>query len=245
MSAPIQKLAKFSRNIFSKINSDQNFPEKLKQLRLMINNITAKDVGFDIEQLKHSETYGQEEVAPVTYVKLWEDDIFTMGIFVVKPGGRLPLHDHPGMFGFCKVIHGEMNVTSFNPVKSIETEADEIPREIKEKLRPWQIPQTKKVQLNSDRSFTTSDECCFLNPQTGNIHELKPVGNTSAFLDILAPPYDHSRTGLRECHYYEDLSNGVGDIRWLTQTHQPLDFWCDSLPYFGPILDLPPLSPRT
>ncbi|KAK6177855.1 hypothetical protein SNE40_012737 [Patella caerulea] len=243
MAAPIQKLASFARNVFSRMNSDVNFHDKLKHLRTMINGISAKDVGFDIEDLKKSETYGRDEVAPVTYVHLWEDETFSMGIFVVKPGGRLPLHDHPGMYGFCKVIHGEMMVRSFNVIKN--SEQTEMPYEIKSKLKLWQMPQTKQVKLNTESVVTGNDECCVLNPAIGNIHEIKPVNGTTAFLDILAPPYDHQQMGSRECHYYEDLSCGSGDLRWLSLINQPTDFWCDALEYEGPKIDLPPLSPKS
>ena len=43
------------------------------------------------------------EGAPVTYVQLYEDKDVTIGVFILKRGTKIPLHDHPDMHGILKV----------------------------------------------------------------------------------------------------------------------------------------------
>ena len=46
--------------------------------------------------------------APVTYIDLFENHVATLGIFVLNNVFTLPLHDHPSMFGFVKVLFGKV-----------------------------------------------------------------------------------------------------------------------------------------
>ena len=39
---------------------------------------------------------------------------FTVGVFLVPKGQRLPLHDHPGMTVMSKVLYGTLAITSFD-----------------------------------------------------------------------------------------------------------------------------------
>ncbi|XP_071528075.1 regucalcin-like isoform X2 [Panulirus ornatus] len=53
-------------------------------------------------------------------MQIYEDNDVTICIFILKRGVRLPLHDHPGMYGLLKVVHGCVSVQSYsligNPV---------------------------------------------------------------------------------------------------------------------------------
>ncbi|KAK3094541.1 hypothetical protein FSP39_003068 [Pinctada imbricata] len=97
----------------------------------------------------------------------------------------------------------------------------------------------KPVIPKGETTLSPEDECCVLSPEEGNIHQISPIDGPAAFLDILAPPYDHE-TGKRVCHYYQTIgmekSKDRGDIMWLGQAGQPRDFWCDTAPYLGPEL---------
>ena len=55
--------------------------------------IQEKDVALDTEIKK------VKSDAPVTFINIYEGDVFTLGIFIIRKGNSLPLHDHPGMFG--------------------------------------------------------------------------------------------------------------------------------------------------
>ncbi|KAK7110660.1 2-aminoethanethiol dioxygenase-like [Littorina saxatilis] len=237
MAAPIQRLTRLASKTFSRFNAAEGFQnDRLTQLSSAFNEITAADVNFDPEVIRERDRLSTDK-APVTYIHLWEDDTFSMGIFVVKRGGRLPLHDHPGMFGLLKVLHGTLKLSSFS-----ETGETNVPVEMTQPLQKWQVPLVKSVKLETETNLSAEQGCCQLTPTSGNFHEITPVTEMAAFVDILAPPYDQS--GSRDCHYYRempvpgvDTGSGSKDSRWIIRVPQPMDFWCDSVDYTGPLLD--------
>ena len=54
--------------------------------------------------------------APVTYIGIYEDRDISVGIFIIRRGCRIPLHNHPGMYGILKVVHGCVDVSSYTKV---------------------------------------------------------------------------------------------------------------------------------
>ncbi|XP_034050561.1 2-aminoethanethiol dioxygenase-like [Thalassophryne amazonica] len=45
---------------------------------------------------------------PVSYMHIYETENFSMGVFLLRGGASIPLHDHPDMHGMLKVCHGFM-----------------------------------------------------------------------------------------------------------------------------------------
>ena len=41
--------------------------------------------------------------APVMYTEVCRNEYFSIGVFVLKPGSRMPMHNHPNMHGILKV----------------------------------------------------------------------------------------------------------------------------------------------
>ena len=37
--------------------------------------------------------------SPAAFMEVHESDLFSVGIFMLKPQRTMPFHDHPGMFG--------------------------------------------------------------------------------------------------------------------------------------------------
>ena len=44
---------------------------------------------------------------------IYEDEAVSMGIFLLPPGARLPLHDHPQMTVLSQVLFGELYIESY------------------------------------------------------------------------------------------------------------------------------------
>lgn len=233
MSAPIQLVASAAHRLFSRLNPmTGNFKEQAKDLISLVNKISATDVDFKwppVKKTRIKNFFGPPSPeAPAAYIHLWEDDIMTIGIFVLKPGCSIPLHDHPNMNGMCKVIHGTVGVRSFTCVDNKNPTSD----------------LSKKGYISTimedNREYNSEDNCCVLMQDKGNIHEIYAINGAAAFLDILAPPYDHE-TNTRVCQYYKESDiqdKSSANLHWLQKVPSPDDFWCDPITYTGPMIDL-------
>lgn len=84
-------LATFSRENVS------NFDENLKRLMSCMGKLSKEDVGLDVRLMTDA------RVAPVTYVNVREYPDVAISMFVLRHKSRLPLHDHPLMYGIIKV----------------------------------------------------------------------------------------------------------------------------------------------
>jgi hypothetical protein len=50
----------------------------------------------------------------VTYLDIHDDAAMTIGIFQLPPGARMPLHDHPGMTVFSRLLYGTLHVRAYD-----------------------------------------------------------------------------------------------------------------------------------
>jgi cysteamine dioxygenase len=101
MASRIEALWKLSLKTFSGCKSS-NYKMCLKnfeKLRCLINEVNAEDVYVDKQVLD----YVHNQPAPMCAIDVFENQDFTIVIFILKPGVTLPLHDHPEMHGLLKV----------------------------------------------------------------------------------------------------------------------------------------------
>lgn len=200
-----------SSNIFS----NKNIPDTLYRLLTSIHSLTPKDVGFDFRLISDSQVYA----APVAYVHIKETEIFSMGIFILRPGSRIPLHDHPNMYGLLYVLHGSVRCRSFTRLKNVKysnlnlmTPAANNSGSISNgsfwlnsSNSTRQRTDFIMAKSHHDKILTSVDWPLVLSPLSGNFHEIRPVDGPAVFLDILAPPYDHD-LGTRECRFYKEVN---------------------------------------
>ncbi|KAL5960520.1 2-aminoethanethiol dioxygenase [Taenia solium] len=222
-------------------------PEALKHLLSNVATLTLHDVGLDSP---FSLPPPSQLNAPVAYMHITENEVFSMGMFILRPGSRIPLHGHPGMFGVIRVMQGSMRCRSFTPLSHDETPVGaSTPSDCGGTAVMWCLaaaPDLTIAEPHADRLLGASDRApCLLTPCTGNLHELTAVEGTVVFLDILSPPYDHD-LGTRECLFYREIdlpnsSEVASQSRtressriYLTEINQPKDYWCELLPYRGP-----------
>jgi len=118
-----QALATFSGSYTSKA-----FHDNLVKLKRNAKDLDSLSVGLDLKLLqwdmyelnnsldKLSRTkYIPHHQAPVTYIEVFENEHISVGVFVLRDGAKIPLHDHPYMYGVLKVIHGKVRVQSYTP----------------------------------------------------------------------------------------------------------------------------------
>ncbi|XP_066158089.1 2-aminoethanethiol dioxygenase [Euwallacea fornicatus] len=225
----------------TKKQKPESFPANLEGLISLLNNTTSEHVNFP-NQFMNPQLWEHPEKAPVSCIEIFEDDHVTMGIFVLKPNGKLPLHNHPQMHGLIKVIAGKVKIVSY----SINTEKtkDVDQKSIQDSKAPMQFksrPSTCGIvtaELNDITVVGPNSPTCVLDPEIKNLHEIESLDGPAAFLDILAPPYDYPLPGYetRKCSYYTKLSQVAQNIFWLQEIRSPSWYWTDSHPYTGPDL---------
>uniref|UniRef100_A0A8C4QRL0 2-aminoethanethiol dioxygenase n=1 Tax=Eptatretus burgeri TaxID=7764 RepID=A0A8C4QRL0_EPTBU len=79
-------------------------------LRELLGNVCASDLRISEPTTRSTNPKGT--VPPVTYMNIYDDEDFSLGVFLLKPNSTIPLHDHPGMYGFMKVLYGRLSVTN-------------------------------------------------------------------------------------------------------------------------------------
>jgi len=188
------------------------------ELMTALDKCTADDVNLShsIERCKLD--------APVAFIHLHENKWFTLGIFVIFKGGRIPLHDHPNMSGFLKVIEGKVRIRSY-------TTAD-------------QSGVCATVEEESHALLDSSHPPCVLGPEDKNIHEIEYAGGSenesetyqgrpyASFIDFLSPPYKSDPDPFSEsCNYYARAQ--VESRCVLRKCPPPRSYWTEDLPYCG------------
>ncbi|XP_042857228.1 2-aminoethanethiol dioxygenase-like [Penaeus japonicus] len=215
-----------------------NFLSQYEQLYNILNTIKAEDINLDPSLLQDRGTFNpSRDGAPVTYMQLYEDSDVTICVFILKKGVRLPMHDHPGMHGLLKVLHGTVAVQSYSFIANMCM--DGVP--VNQSLSGI-FPAKKHESV----TISASDPACRLFPEKQNVHEIYSLDGPAAFLDILSPPYGtDERLGIeRDCHYYQELDGSFappqvpeGRLVWLVNVPSPTDFWCDQADYKGPPIE--------
>lgn len=127
----------------------------------------------------------------VQFYEVLDHSSVSICLIAFPPGSCIPLHDHPGMHVFTRVISGELNITMLD----IDSP---MPR------APIQSGTAVNVHNLRTSSFRTG-ECCELSPVTGNIHGVACVGDrTALMLDVNIPPYKDDN-----CHFFAVTQSGA------------------------------------
>uniref|UniRef100_A0A1Y1JVC2 2-aminoethanethiol dioxygenase n=1 Tax=Photinus pyralis TaxID=7054 RepID=A0A1Y1JVC2_PHOPY len=221
-----QMSALFKQAITTFTCKKEIFHQNLEILHAVLDKITADDVDLHPQFMKES-LWMRPNKAPVTYIDIFEDDKVSMGVFILKPGMRLPLHDHPQMYGLIKVIAGTIRITSFSLYTELLSE-----NQHKNRLESDSVMAERNLEMVAD----ASSEPCMLDPNKGNLHEIESVGGPAAFLDVLSPPYRTPITGNgpRLCTYYKVIKEMEPHIFKLEKIEAPSWYWNDTFPYTGP-----------
>ena len=119
----IEKVVQLAIATFSKKTPQETAKKNLDLLIAQTNKLTNLDVGLEHCSVFHSSPPRDRVVtaaaAPVTYIPVVENQHISMGIFVIREGQNIPLHDHPNMHGVIKCIAGKLNITSFSKLVRI------------------------------------------------------------------------------------------------------------------------------
>lgn len=237
MTNVIKEVNEAARQTFVDVQSP-NFKQKLDALRTLVAKVTACDLKLD-KSIRNQWSVQLGQVAPSTYIKIVEHDDYTICIFSLREGTRIPLHNHPDMFGVVKVLKGSIAVKSFTPLPS-DGHTYVVPKNIMDAVRPLGHVDLIPSTCNGSHTLSAAtNDTSLLFPSDNNLHEISAVDGDASFLDILSPPYDSNE---RDCLYYAQIGTVsdekyLKDITWLHEIECPTEFWTTSLPYRGPPVD--------
>lgn len=214
----------------------------IERLKSVLDGMTELDVGLkpNMPYFKTKETVG---LPRITYLHLCECDKFSIGIFCLPPSGVIPLHNHPGMTVFGKLLFGTMHIKSYDWVddgplmtttNAVSSKADVI--------QPAGV-RLAKVKVNSD--FTAPCGTSILYPADGGNMHCFTAMTPCAVLDVLGPPYCDPEG--RHCQYYLNFPfanfpvDGVSvpeeeweGYAWLEEREKPEGLAVVGAPYTGP-----------
>lgn len=238
---PIVATYRQALNTFD-VNNKRDLETNMKKLKTLVDTLTADDLGFN-KDLANPRFWNMPLKAPCTYIEVFQNSQVNMSIFVLRPGFKMPMHDHPHMHGMLKVIAGSVNVKSYSEYPLTKA-VNEIDFEIRARLEAARIAQgfhTKRrlfAKISNDRVCKANSPSCVLTPTISNFHEIEALDEPAAFFDILSPPYDSliEEIGPRKCRYYNVVNEISTNLSELEETEVPDCFYCDQHPYLGPVL---------
>ncbi|KAM2487580.1 hypothetical protein ACFX1W_039490 [Malus domestica] len=246
-SSKVQALYELCQTVFTPSGSPPPSSPAINKLRSVLDAMSPTDVGLKEENQDDDRGLGfvgldqlkkvSRCAPPITYLDMYEGDSFTMCIFCFPTSSVIPLHDHPGMTVFSKVLYGSLHMRSYDWVEPAQ--------EIK---GPNYFP-VRLAKLAVDKVLTAPCGTSVLYPRSGgNLHNFTAV-TPCAVLDILTPPYREDAG--RKCTYYRDYpytafatENGIKlkdgreeEYAWLAET-EPHNLYMRSGNYTGPSIQV-------
>jgi len=233
MASVIERVVRQALRTFSQQQKSKLFDENFEKLKAMADQLSAADVRLNIDNLRAANPVRFE--SPVIYISVYEDACVTISIFIVKSGEKLPLHDHPHMYGILKVIAGTVKIQSYTAIPNAGAGN---PGSRGRLLCEMSKSRTHRAIKMPEVIVSEKDGACFLTPSERNLHEIYSVDGPAAFLDILSPPYDEN--GERACHYFKEVNDGapglVSNEARLIRIPSPPEYWNDVAMYEGPTI---------
>ncbi|KAL6643729.1 hypothetical protein ACP70R_018495 [Stipagrostis hirtigluma subsp. patula] len=218
-------------------------PAEVHLLRAMLDRMRPEDVGLspDLEFFRTRDA--AVGVPTIRHTTIYKCPNFSMVMFFLPPNAVIPLHNHPGMTVFSKLLLGSMHAKSYDWV-------DPDPDPSVSSCSSSPNDQLRLARVVVDGVFTAPCNTSVLYPTTGgNMHRFSAI-EPCAILDILGPPYSIEED--RDCTYYMDIpyphhsmtdgasdmassvEQGQGSLAWLKEIGMPSELKMCNVQYGGP-----------
>ncbi|XP_050370774.1 plant cysteine oxidase 1-like [Argentina anserina] len=222
----LQRLFVSCRDVFKGIGTIP-YPHHVQELCSILDKIKPEDVGLSSNLPFFKPETKVKGNLRVTYTTIYKCSNFSLCCFFIPATGVIPLHNHPGMTVFSKLLLGKMHIKSYDLVDPIKNS---------------DVSQLRLAKLKADSIYTAPCNTSVLYPTTGgNIHAFTAI-TPCAVLDVFGPPY--SKEDGRDCSYYKEhpydaYSNTTvveeeGDYGWLEEIEVPDNSEMDGIEYLGP-----------
>ncbi|XP_052174586.1 plant cysteine oxidase 1-like [Diospyros lotus] len=232
-SVTLQRLYMSCREVFKGPGTVPS-PADVQKLCHILDGVVPEDFGLS-RDLQFFQTKAAVKGHPrVAEATIYSCKNFSLCLFFLPASGVIPLHNHPGMTVFSKLLLGTMHIKAYDWADPLSSDLAE------------STSKPNLARLKADSIFTAPCNSSVLYPTSGgNIHEFTAI-TPCAVLDVLGPPY--SGEDGRDCSFYRDtpcldLPNGgertmakeEGErYGWLEEIEMPEEARMDSIPYLGP-----------
>ncbi|KAG8376418.1 hypothetical protein BUALT_Bualt09G0061400 [Buddleja alternifolia] len=235
VSRTLQKLFDCCQQVF-KGPGTVPCPADVQKMSHILDGMKPEDVGLS-KDLQFFKPKSEVEGTPrVTSATIYKCENFELCIFFLPATAVIPLHNHPEMTVFSKLLLGTMHIKAYDWVDPLDSHHLMISPS---KLR--------LAKMKANRMFTAPCDTSVLYPTSGgNIHEFTAI-TPCAVLDVIGPPY--SKDDGRDCSaFYKDTQcNTLSDREefrkvkddeccygWLEEIEIPKESEMDGIEYMGP-----------
>ncbi|XAR69884.1 Cysteamine dioxygenase [Bertholletia excelsa] len=229
----LQRLFLACQDVFKRPPGSIPSPDDVQKLCHILDGMVPEDVGLSRELQFFKPESPAKGTPRVTYTNIYSCKNFSLCIFFLPATAVIPLHNHPGMTVFSKLLLGTMHIKAYDWADP-KTSDDSLP-----------FSQPRLARLKADCVFQAPCDTKVLYPTSGgNMHAFTAI-TPCAVLDVLGPPY--SKEDGRDCSYYREIPYAAlsdGETRateedsdsygWLEEIETPKDSEMDGIEYLGP-----------
>ncbi|KAG0487427.1 hypothetical protein HPP92_009522 [Vanilla planifolia] len=169
--------------------------DEVARIQSILDQMKPADVGIS-PKLPYFRNVDAGVPPQITYLHVYECPEFSIGLFCLPPSAVIPLHNHPGMTAFSKVLFGSMHIKSYDWV-AVDSGSGEASK------RVTLSSGEQLAKLKTDTVFTAPCETSILYPDSGGNMHCFTAKTACAVLDVFVPPYSVPE---RNCTYYHDYS---------------------------------------
>ena len=166
-------------------------------------SIPLKELG--IEGTDHSSDQYHFR-GPLNKVNIVANDDYRLVLFFIKKGQEMPLHDHPNMSVYFKLMFGKLSYYSYDKVESKFAYNQFSNDEYEELLETNAVISAKK----SKKKTLDSGNLLLVRPSCQNMHKFI-AEEDSCFFDICLPNY--TTDSLRRITYFNEVSEELGGAK--------------------------------
>ncbi|XP_076938081.1 plant cysteine oxidase 2-like [Bidens hawaiensis] len=224
---PLQRLYMSCLDVFKGAGTVPS-PSEAQWLRFVIDGLSPDDFGLR-KNLRFIDLDGT-----ILFTVICQSENFMVYVLFLPENAVIPLHSHPGMTVFSKLLIGDVHMKAYDFVNDPNAIDHNGPSS----------SQLKLACLKEEGVLTAPCETKVLFPTSGgNIHEFTAI-TPCAILDVAGPPF--SREEGRDCLYYKDVTHEIPpnentmkkedgkDYRWLKEIEVPREsLKMDSVAYLG------------
>lgn len=200
------------------------------EIRKEMSKFTIEDLGIAGETAEADPYHFKGNLTRCT---IEDSEHFRVVIFFLKKGVQMPLHDHPNMSVYFKLLFGELDYYSYDKVENkYRYNEFESHQEYEKILNDNTVIDAKKSSLKVIRPGAFM----LLKPSLGNMHSFV-TKKDSAFFDVMVPNYSDLDIGRRMTYFKEidpTAEERVVELEYDFQTSTKPDwFVVDEVSYRG------------